>query len=238
MNNFCPGFPNATYPESGVAGVFSPRVLALLLLRSHNVKPRWRVVLVDDHAPSRAAVAGAVGSVGGEIVGTGASAAEAPVLVERYRPDVVILAVGLPDGDGVDAAREIMARAPCPVVLLTSRTEATVIQRAREAGVMTFLLKPLRPEELGPALDLAVARFREFDAVRRENEDLKKALKTRRLVERAKGLLMEREGLSENQAFRRIQKVSMDSRKCMAEVAEAILLAANVIKGQEQMLSD
>ncbi len=212
----------------------SPTALALLLLGYHGMKPRWRLVLIDDHAPSKAAVAEAVGSVGGVIVGAGTSAEEAPALVERYRPDAVILAVGLPEGDGVDAAQEIMARAPCPIVLLTSRTDPTVIERAGAAGVMAFLLKPLRREELGPALELAVARFREFEVVRRENADLKKAIESRKLVERAKGLLMEREGLNESQAFRRIQKASMDSRRSMAEVAEAILLAATVRKGLER----
>ncbi len=196
------------------------------------------MVVVDDHAPSKAAVAKAVESVGGAVAGAGASREEALALVERYRPDVVILAVGLPDGDGVDAAQEIMARAPCPIVLLTSRTDATVIERARAAGVMAFLLKPLRPEELGPAVDLAVARFREFEAIRKENADLKKALDSRKLVERAKGLLMEREGLTESEAFRRIQRASMDTRRSMAEVAEAILLAAKVSKGRERMPSD
>lgn len=183
------------------------------------------MVLVDDHAPSRAAVEAAVRAVGGAIVGSGVSATEGPVLVELHRPDVVIMAVGLPDGDGVDAAREVMTRAPCPVILLTSRTDPDVIERASAAGVVAFLLKPLRPGELGPTLRLAVARFREFEAVRRENADLRKALESRKLIERAKGLLMERQGLSESQAFRRIQKASMDSRKSMAEVAEAILLA-------------
>lgn len=170
-------------------------------------------------------MAGAVAALGGEIVGIGASTREALDLAERCRPDVVILAVGLPDGDGVEAARAVMDRAPCPIVLLTSRTDAAVIERARTAGVMAFLVKPLRPEELEPAIDLAVARSREFEAVRRENADLRKALESRKLIERAKGLLMERQGLSESQAFRRIQKASMDSRKSMAEVAEAILLA-------------
>lgn len=158
-------------------------------------------------------------------MGTGALTTEALELAARSRPDVVILAVGLPDGDGVDAARAVMDRAPCPIVLLTSRTDAHVIERARTAGVMAFLVKPLRPEELGPAIHLAVARFREFEAVRRENEDLKKALDSRKVVERAKGLLMERQGLTEAEAFRRIRKTAMDSRKSMAEVAEAILLA-------------
>ena len=211
-----------------VREVVSSDALAFVLLSPTGVKPRWRVVVVDDHIPSKVAVAEAVECVGGAIVGDGASAAEAPALVERCRPDVVILAVGLPDGDGVDAAHEVMTRAPCPIVLLTSRTDAAVIERARAAGVMAFLLKPLRAEELGPALDLAVARFREFEALRKENADLKRAIESRKLVERAKGLLMEREGLSESEAFRRIQKASMDRRKSMAEVAEAILLAAIV----------
>ena len=186
--------------------------------------PRWRLVLVDDHAPTRAAVAEAVAAAGGALVGLGTSGGEAVTLVERHRPDVVILAVGLPDGDGVDAAREVMARAPCPIVLLTSRTEPAVIRRARAAGVMAFLVKPLRPAELGPAIELAVARFREFEAVARENEDLKKAIESRKLVERAKGVLMERHGLSEAEAFRRIQKTAMDSRRPMIEVARALLL--------------
>ena len=167
----------------------------------------------------------AVASLGGVIVGSGASAREAPELAARCRPDVVILAVGLPDGDGADAARAVMDQAPCPIVLLTSRTDAHVVERARTAGVMAYLVKPLRPQELGPAIHLAVARFREFEAVRRENEDLKKALDSRKIVERAKGLLMERQGLTEAEAFRRIQKASMDGRKSMVEVAEAILLA-------------
>lgn len=158
-------------------------------------------------------MAEAVGSVGGVIVGVGASVEAAPALVERHRPDVAIL-----------AAQAVMDRAPCPIVLLTSRTDAAVIERARTAGVMAFLVKPLRPEELGPAIHLAVARFREFEALRRENQELKNAIESRKLVECAKGLLMERQGLTEAEAFRRIQKTAMDSRRPMVEVARALLL--------------
>lgn len=195
------------------------------------MKSRWRVVVVDDHAPSKVAVAGGVAAMDGLVVGEGSSAAEAPSLVERLKPDVVILAVGLPDGDGVEAARSLMSRWPCPIVLLTSRTDPAVIERARDAGVMAFLLKPLRAAELGPALDLAVARFREFEALRRENQDLRKAMESRKLVERAKGLLMDREGLSESEAFRRIQRTAMRSRRPMSEVAQAILLTEELKKG-------
>lgn len=193
-----------------------------------GVKPRWRVVVVDDHALSKAAVAEAVGAQGGIVVGAGTRAREALKLVEGLAPDVAILAVGLPDGDGVEAAREVMTRTPCPIVLLTSRTDPSVVERASAAGIMAFLLKPLRSEELGPALDLAVARFREFEALRKENEDLRKAIESRKLVERAKGVLMERERLTEAEAFRRIQKAAMDARKPMAAIAEAVLLAASV----------
>ena len=185
---------------------------------------RWRVLIVDDHAQSRAAVAEAVGTQGGTVVGNGSRAEDALRLVDKHRPDVLLLAVGLPDGDGVDAARRVMSTIPCPIVLLTSHTDTTVAARAVEAGVLGFLVKPLRPEELGPALDVAVSRFRELEAVRRENETLKQKLEARKLVDRAKGVLMTRLGLSEPEAFRRIQKTAMDTRKTMAEVARALLL--------------
>lgn len=169
-------------------------------------------------------MAEAVTALGGVIVGAGGSTREALELAERSRPDVLILAVGLRDGDGVEAARAVMDRVPCPIVLLTSRTDAGVVRRARDAGIMAFLVKPLRPEELEPAMELAAGRFRELDAIRRENEDLKKAMESRKLVERAKGLLMSRHGLSEAEAFRKIQKTAMDSRRPMVEVARALLL--------------
>ena len=195
-----------------------------LLFQRDMTTQRWRVLIVDDHAQSRAAVAEAVGIQGGTVVGNGSRAEDAVRLVDKHRPDVLLLAVGLPDGDGVDAARHVMATLPCPVVLLTSHTDTAVAARAVEAGVLGFLVKPLRPEELGPALDVAVSRFRELEAVRKENEALKQKLEARKLVDRAKGVLMTRSGLSEPEAFRRIQKTAMDTRKTMAEVARALLL--------------
>jgi len=185
---------------------------------------RWRVLIVDDHAQSRAAVAEAVRLQGGTVVGNGSRAEDAVRLVDKHRPDVLMLAVGLPDGDGVDAARQVMSTLPCPIVLLTSHADPAVAARAVDAGVLGFLVKPLRAEELGPALDVAVSRYRELEAVRKENEALKQKLEARKLVDRAKGVLMTRLGLSEPEAFRRIQKTAMDTRKTMAEVARALLL--------------
>jgi two-component system, response regulator PdtaR len=196
------------------------------------MRPRWKVVVVDDHAPSRAAVAEAVTAQGGQVQGNGSRVEDVAHLVGKHRPDAVIMAVGLPDGDGVEAARQVMASGACPVVLLTSHTDTTVSERAIAAGVLAFLVKPLRPEELGPALDVAVSRFRELSAMRQENETLKRTLETRKLVERAKGILMKRLGLSEPDAFRRIQKTAMDTRRPMSEVAQALLLTEEMAQGR------
>ena len=207
------------------SNVFPRTSLALHLLCQSRMKTtRWTVVIVDDHAPSRAATAEAVSSQGGQVLGNGSRAEDALRLIDAHRPDVLICAVGLPETDGVEITRKVMAAAACPVVLLTSHTDADVSARAIEAGALGFLVKPLRAEELGPALDLAVSRFREMQAVRRENETLRRSLEGRKLIERAKGILMQRLGLSEPEAFRKIQKTAMDSRKPMTEIAQALLL--------------
>jgi two-component system, response regulator PdtaR len=198
------------------------------------MRPRWKVVIVDDHGPSRAAVAEAVTAQGGQVQGNGSRVEDVAHLVDKHRPDAVIMAVGLPDGDGVEAARQVMASGACPVVLLTSHTDTEVSERAIAAGVLAFLVKPLRPEELGPALDVAVSRFRELSAMRLENETLKRMLETRKLVERAKGILMKRLGLSEPDAFRRIQKTAMDTRKPMSEVAQALLLTEEMAQSRSK----
>lgn len=192
------------------------------------MKPRWRVLIIDDHGPSRAALAGAVGALGGHVVGSGSRVEDVVRLVDRHRPDVVVLAVGLSDGDGIDAARQVMSAHPCPLVLYTSRTDADVAARAADAGVLGFLAKPLRPEELGPALDLALSRFRDLVAIRNENEELKRKLESRRLIDRAKSVLIRRLGLTEPEAYRRLQKTAMDTRRPMVAVAEALLLTEDL----------
>jgi response regulator NasT len=184
---------------------------------------RWRVAIVDDHERSRAAVRAAVWAAGGEVVGEAIRAADAAALLRRTAPDVAVFAVGLPDGDGVTAARGAAGAADCPVVLLTSRTDASILERAREAGVMAYLLKPLRAGELAPALDLAIARFREA-------RGLRQSLEGRKLIERAKGALMDRLGLTEDEAFRRLRRAAMDSRRPMVDIARALLVTESVAR--------
>jgi response regulator NasT len=177
------------------------------------------VALVDDHEPSRADVRAAVAAAGGEVTGEAASAAEAAAMVSRTHPDVVVCAVGLPDGDGVAAAKSVSG--DVPVVLFTSHTRDELVARAQSAGVMAYLLKPLRPAELAPTLDLVIARFA-------ETRQLRQTLEERKVVERAKGRLMDRLNLSEEEAFRRLRRAAMNSRRPMVEIARAVLVSESV----------
>ncbi len=192
---------------------------------------RRTVLIVDDDQGSRASLRGALERLGWEVIGEGRSGDEAVSMTKTLRPDALIIAVGLPDQDGIVASAKIMEEVPTAIVILTSRTDRETIERARDVGVIGYLLKPLREEELLPTLELAISRFQEFMTLRRENETLKKTLEARKLIERAKGLLMEQEGLSEREAFAKIQRKSMDSRTPMVEVAKAIILAAEVTGG-------
>ena len=186
--------------------------------------------MIDDHLPSRTFLVRALKEKGFEVAGEGASGKGALRLAKETAPDVILMAVGLADMDGVRAAQAIMEESPLPVILLTSHYDAETIERTKGAGVMAYLIKPLREEELLPTVELAISRFAEFVSLRRENEDLKKTLEARKAIERAKGILMQRQGLSEAEAFALIQKKSMDTRKSMAEIAQAIVLTEEITK--------
>ena len=183
---------------------------------------RWRVVIVDDHERSRTTLRAAIWSARGAVVGEAVRCADALATVTRTAPDVAIVAIGLPDGDGVTIASEI-ATAGCPVVLFTSHTSDEFVRRANDAGVMGYLVKPLRAVELAPALDIAIARFG-------ESRQLRRALEERKVVERAKGVLMTRHGFTEDEAFRRLRRTAMDTRRPMIEVARALLVSEAVVQ--------
>jgi len=172
-----------------------------------------------------AAAREAIWAAGGQVAGETGRGAEALGLVQRCAPDVVVCAVGLGEADGVAVAAEITGTAGRPVVLLTSHTDPALVERARLAGVMAYLLKPLRQAELAPALDLAVARFAEARALERRLEE-------RKVIERAKGLLMRRYGLGEEEAFQRLRRAAMDSRTPMVDIARALLVSDSVARGE------
>lgn len=191
-----------------------------------------KVLVIDDHAPSRDNLKRALAASRCQVVGEGTSGRSALELASVTVPEVILMAVGLSDLDGIRAARKIMQAKPVPIILLSSHYDAETVERAKRAGVMGYLLKPLREAELLPAIELAVSHFREFVALQKENEDLKKTLEARKIIDRAKGILMKSKGLSEAEAFSLIQRKSMDLRKPMGEIAQAVILSEELSKGK------
>lgn len=161
-------------------------------------------------------------------VGDGRSAVN---LARELRPDLIIMDIKMPDMDGIEAAKILTEEKVAPVLLLTAYSQRELVERAKEAGVVGYLVKPFRESDLSPAIEVALSRFIEFRAMEREVGDLQQALETRKLVDRAKGILMDTQKLTEAEAFRKIQKMSMNTRKPMKDVAEAIILAHEAGKG-------
>lgn len=189
-----------------------------------------KVLVIDDHEPSRKHLVKILTEGRYEIAGEGASGKLARAMAKNAAPDVILMAVGLSDIDGIEAARDMMRSQPLPVVLITSHYDPATIERAKQAGVMGYLVKPLRGEELSPTIELAITRFQDFLSLREENSTLKENLESRKLIERAKGLLMEQRKLTEEQAYTLMKKTSMNLRKPMADVAQAIILAGGIFK--------
>lgn len=189
-----------------------------------------RVVIADDDPIIRMDLREMLAGLGYVVAGEAADGKSAVNLARELRPELVIMDIRMPEMDGIEAARTLTQENIAPVLLLTAYSEPELVQRATQAGVIGYLVKPFREAQLGPAIEVTLGRFREFQTVQKELGDTKEALEARKVIDRAKGLLMDRYGLNEAEAFRRIQKRSMDNRKSMKEVAEAILLASEMEK--------
>lgn len=183
------------------------------------------IAIVDDDASARIVLRGFIEDAGFKVIAEGSNGAEAIGICREKSPDLIIMDVKMPVKEGTEAAEEISRLCPTPVILLTARDDEDTVKKAADAGVMAYLLKPVREEELLPAIELAMARFNEFKALKDENAELKGVLQARKAIEKAKGLLMAKEKITENEAFTRIRRISMDKRKTMAEIAEVIILA-------------
>ncbi len=186
---------------------------------------RTRVIVADDESLVRVDLREALTELGYLVVGEVGDGQSAVNMARELDPDVVVMDVKMPGMDGIEAARILTQERVAPVVLLTAYSQTDLIERAKEAGVVGYLVKPFRETDLAPAIELALARFAEFRALQDEVGNLTEALETRKKVEKAKGILMDKQGMTESEAFRKIQKMSMNTRKPMKEVAEAIILA-------------
>lgn len=189
---------------------------------------RTRIVIADDESLIRMDLREMLTNLGYLVVGDVGDGRSAVNLAKELRPDIVIMDIKMPDMDGIEAARILTEERIAPVLLLSAYSQQELVTKAREAGVAGYLVKPFRESDLTPAIEVALSRFSEFRTLEREVGDLRETLETRKIVERAKGILMESQSLNEAEAFRRIQKMSMNNRKPMRTVAEAIILAHQV----------
>ncbi|WP_298816271.1 ANTAR domain-containing response regulator [Chloroflexus sp.] len=190
--------------------------------------PQTRLVIADDESIIRMNLKETLVSLGYLVVGEAGDGVSVINLARELRPDLVLMDIKMPKLDGIQAARILTEEKIAPVLLLTAYSDRELVERAKEAGVVNYIVKPFREAELLPAIEIAIARYQEFLEMDRQVADLKETLETRKLVERAKGILMDTQGLKEAEAFRKIQQLSMNTRKSMKEIAQAILLAHEI----------
>ena len=182
-----------------------------------------RVLVAEDEAIIRMDLAEMLGEAGYDVVGQAGDGEQAVELARSLRPDIVIMDVKMPVMDGLTAAEQIGAERICPVVMLTAFSQTELVERARDAGVMAYVVKPFTRSDVTPAIDIALSRWAELKALEDEVADLGERLETRKAVDRAKGVLMTKLKISEADAVRWIQKTAMDRRMGMREVADAVV---------------
>ena len=187
---------------------------------------KLRIVLADDEAILRLDLREMLADAGHEIVGEAANGEEAVKLVRELKPDFIIMDVKMPIMDGITAAKLIAQEQLAPVLLLTAYSQQDIVDKASEAGVIAYLVKPIREEQLFPAMEIAVKRFAEVQELNAELDGLKESLETRKLLDRAKGILMTAHGMTEQEAYRKMQQFSMAKRISLKELAESIIAAA------------
>jgi two-component system, response regulator PdtaR len=184
-----------------------------------------RIMIVDDEPVIRMGLKTMLEEHGYKIVGEAPDGEQAVALAAKLSPDLIFMDIKMPGLDGIAAGATIMSRAPKPIILLTAWSERDLVQRAQEAGVLAYLVKPVREAELIPAIEIAMARFQELRALQQEVGTLKETLETRKLVERAKGILQQKYNLTEEEAYLRLRNESRRLRRPMRDLAEAVILA-------------
>lgn len=190
---------------------------------------RLRILLADDESLRLLSLRAQLSELGFDVVGEAGTGVEAVRLARETNPDLIFLDIKMPEMDGITAAAAISKEQNVPIILLTAFSEAELVERAVEAGIFAYLVKPVAQGDLLPAIVLARARFAEFQSLREDYDDLREALQTRKIVERAKGILMDRRGLSETEAFEYLQRHATQQNKPIHEVADAVIQASKLL---------
>ena len=191
--------------------------------KTPDAGPKKRVIVAEDESLIRIDIVETLRDHGFEVVAEAADGEKAVALAEELRPDLVVMDVKMPLMDGISAAEILTKKKIAPVVLLTAFSQRELVERASEAGALAYVVKPFTPNDLIPAIDIALGRFAQIQALEDEVADLAERLETRKILDRAKGILNNTMGLTEPEAFRWIQKASMDRRLTMKEVAETVI---------------
>lgn len=182
-----------------------------------------RLVIADNESIIRMDLREILEEAGHEIVGEAIDGYKAVELTRKYHPDLVIMDIKMPEMDGIAAAKLISNEKLAPVLLLTAFSQQEIVERAKDSGVLAYLVKPVKESNLFPAMEIALSRFQEMQQLENELDNIKNSLEMRKTLDRAKGILMDAYGLTESEAYRRIQQYSMSKRKSIKEVAESII---------------
>lgn len=185
-----------------------------------------RIIIADNESIIRMDLKELLQEAGHEVIAEASDGLKAVELTRKFQPDLVIMDIKMPEMDGIAAAKIISNEKIAPVLLLTAYSQKEIVDKAKDSGVLAYLVKPVKEANLFPAMEIALSRFREFADLEKELEDIKNSLETRKILDRAKGILMDSLHLSESEAFRRIQQYSMSKRKSIREVAESIVESA------------
>jgi response regulator NasT len=188
-----------------------------------------RIVIADDESLHLMSLRGQLEKLGHRVIGEAEDGKRAVDLSRELKPDLAILDIKMPEVDGIKAAETMMNEHPLPIILLSAFSEQDLAERAANAHVSAYLMKPVCENDLLPAIGLAMSRFSEFQSLHHEVDNLREALETRKLIERAKGILMRRLNLTEEEAFRRLQRRSQNENKKLGEIAQAIITADGML---------
>jgi response regulator NasT len=189
-----------------------------------------RIIVADDEADMREFYQSMLPLLGHKVIAVAANGSELMQRCKTQRPDLIITDIRMPEMDGIDAVARICKDEPLPVILVSAYQDDQLLQRAQQEYIMAYLIKPIEQPDLVPAITIAMGRFEQFQMLRKEAADLRQALQDRKMIERAKGIIMKVAGIDEQESFRRLQRMASDKNRRLVEVAEMVLVAEEMVR--------